>query len=1081
MNAFIKRFIPNRIKRFIGRSINSLSPKNDTGGNMEAVNPIEEKKNNGDLLFSYPEIEKQNFVIPVSSVNVVANRNEKVLLFIERGAAQTNSDWLMNILAKKTAFIVFKAKNDYEEFIQASKFTVAQKKRISFVQRMDVPMEEAINTKADSYSDSILETFQSFFTETDTAELSRHFKLMKATISDRLIPWMRTEYFLSSLIKEEEIDQFYYVGNGAIAANLLAFSLQKDSRVKARILEPNRSWLTVKSVDLLNVLKSSTPPLGRTAVIRHVIVGDRELTGEYIAIMEMVKDNQDTDFMDMLDQLEKDTNKKILFIRTTDKRLTVTSKNIDFLLPKNMPDDLPLQKEYASGLDFSLNRLIKEGFAVSPSEGFLTLYAVVNCRRAIHQILRNGYALKTDLDSVVKIAKVTGRVQRPGRSLSHDFVNDFLKDAPAIKIRKKTPFDEVLRKVNSQIEVHSLIDLAVEKEEKTLLFIESGASKGSYNWMQSLLEQDHVLIVFKAKRDFLDFSEKSKPTEEMAGRIHYIQGIDPGLDEKIYATGDEYADSITGLLQKNFSSSVYKEFAKTIPSVKVSVSDRLVPFIRNVYFLTNLIKKNGIKKYVHVGSDQVSTNIIAFALQLSCAVESFILDLGNKNLSGQADVFDFAWQSAQPMKNNRITRYDFSEHNWKSSESVIFVGNFKDPQYRETLLPVLKRYTDRTDKEVFVVAPSVDDIENNSRNVHFLKLSSGPDVLPGSVEFELLLDESLNLFIESGYGRSSGEGIMRLYVALNNRRTLFRVLRECYSLKDEIDKLSSTSKISAIVSNPGRLWMSQFLVGYLHHIPSVEIQSGTISKSRRYKKLNSHKFLAIDDYSKSVYVDYLKNDPNDVVIVGSPRIDAKLEGIRKFTQSESRAEIAACNDSYNILCVATQPYGIEIMSSMVTEAAIFVRKNPNWFLLITMHPNETVAYENAYQSILGTFGITDRASISRKNVYHNLNASDAVITYFSTTGLEAFCLDKPVFTFRSPDYLTVPFDLVELGVARPFMSSDDLSVYLAEGFVQENLSEGLVRLRDGRSVERICNYIEGMIGQQEQPFKNNSSGKKGNK
>ncbi|OCA87862.1 hypothetical protein A8F94_08465 [Bacillus sp. FJAT-27225] len=1077
MYTFIKRLLPNRIKRFIGISINRFFPKNDTGGNMEAAKRIETKKNSGSLLFSGPEIEKQNFAILVSSVNVVLKRNEKVLLFIERGAIKNNSDWLINILVKKTAFIVFKSKNDFEEFIQASNFTVEQKKRVTFIQRMATQVEEAIRAKANSYSDSILENLQSYFSGTDIAEISNDLQSMKAAISDRLVPWLRNEYFLSSLVTESEIDQVYYVGNGTIAANLLAFRLQKGSRMKARILEPNSSWLTVKSVDLLNVLKLSAPPLGRTAVTRYMIAGDRELTGEYIALMETKKDYEDTDFDEMLNQLEKDTNKKLLFIRTADNHLPVKSKNVDFLLPKSMPDDLPLQKEYATGLDVSLNRLIKEGFAASSHEGIVTLYAVVNCRRAIHQILRQGFAIKRDIDSVVKKAKITSRVQRQGRSLSHDFVNHYLKDVPSIKIRKKTPFDKVLREANNSIKVHSLIDLDIGKEEKTLLFIESGASKASYNWVHSLMEQDNVLLVFKAKRDFLDFSEKSKPNKDLAGRIHYIQGIDPELDEKIYAIGDEYADAITSLLQKNLCTSVYHEFAKTIPWVKVSVSDRLVPFIRNVHFLASLIKKNGIKKYIHVGTDLLSTNIITFVLQQRCNVEPFILDISNKNWGEKVDLFDFAWELSQPLRNSRITSYDFSEHREKMSESVLFVGNFKDPQYRETLLPILNRFTGRTNKEVFVITPAVDDFDKNNLNVHFLTPSVQMDELPGGEEFEQLLDESLNRFIESGFEQKTGEGLLRLYVAINNRRALFRVLRECFSLKAQIDTLSPTSKISAIVSNPGRLWVSQFLVGYLQHIPSVEI-GGVISKSRRYKKPHSHKFLAIDDYSKSVYVDYMKIDPSNVEIVGSPRIDAKLEVIRGFTQSESRMEIAFYDDRYKILCVATQPYGTEIMTSMVTVAAKFVVENPDWFLLITMHPNETVSYENAYQSILSSFGIRDRASISRKNVYHNLNASDAVITYFSTTGLEAFCLDKAVFAFRSADYPTVPFDLCEFGVARPFMSSEDLSGYLSDGFIQENLTEGLLRLRDGRSVERICKYIEGMIEQQEQPVKYNSFGKK---
>ena len=160
-----------------------------------------------------------------------------------------------------------------------------------------------------------------------------------------------------------------------------------------------------------------------------------------------------------------------------------------------------------------------------------------------------------------------------------------------------------------------------------------------------------------------------------------------------------------------------------------------------------------------------------------------------------------------------------------------------------------------------------------------------------------------------------------------------------------------------------------------------------------------------------------------------------------------------------VLCLATQPYGIDIMTNMVKIAFSFVSSQDDWFLLVSMHPNESSVFENSYKSILRHALIDGYATISHGNIYHNLNASDHVVTYFSTAGLEAFSLGKSVSSYRPADNLAVPFDLCDLGIAKPFTTTQELTNLILNKTEESNLSEGLKRLRDGKSVERITKYI----------------------
>ena len=610
------------------------------------------------------------------------------------------------------------------------------------------------------------------------------------------------------------------------------------------------------------------------------------------------------------------------------------------------------------------------------------------------------------------------------------------------------------------VDLLSLVDIS-RSDTLFLVFVDSGAARKSYSDLVEVLYDEHSHILFKVKNDYSDFfkflNDSNLQIESFSERVFYLSTIDADIDDTVYGIADEYSDFLVKELSSRFSNSTSLScLADYLVFLRVTISDRLVGWVRSVIFLERFIRSRNISRFYMYGGGGIDGNILAFCVPAEGS-SVFNVNAASKLLRG--DLRSFVSRHWQPASRSIVTRYEMSDAYEDSSDIILFVGNLKDPQYKETNEPIISALAGRAEKKIVVISSHAHQSES-LENCHFVSPSLESDRFHAIDELNSLIDDVVDSFVLSGLDEGEREGLLRLYVAMNSRRSLQRLLRDCLDLKDQVDKVCSRSRVSAIASCPGRLWASQFLVGYLGpEVPSFEVQSGTLSMTSRYKRPNSKYILSVDDFSTRVYVDFLGVERVNVEVVGAPRIDSKLSYIRRYTQAESKTLIFGGGVEDKIICVATQPYGVEVMSSMVEVVADFVSKNLGWYLLISMHPNENSMYESSYRALLSSRLPQSRFSMSKGNIYHNLNASSKVVTYFSTSGLEAFCLDKDVFTYRPSSGAAVPFDLADLGVAFPFTSVDDFSSLMDRVRIEENMSEGLLRLKDGASIERICSAV----------------------
>ncbi len=649
------------------------------------------------------------------------------------------------------------------------------------------------------------------------------------------------------------------------------------------------------------------------------------------------------------------------------------------------------------------------------------------------------------------------------RALVEEVVNDssiFIKDFSKAKRGKTSRLRDRLDYLGYTVNLSSSND-TVHANAPFLIYVESGAAKNKYSEIICLASCEFAYILFKVKADYSEFIsslvDANLSVEDFSARTFYLPTIDSAIDDMVYNIADEYSDMLLLQLAERFSNSQYLyQISSYLKFLRVTTSDRLVGWVRSVRYVQKFVEDRAVSRLYMYGGGGIDGNILAFCIN---NVISSVVQVNAAAGLQVGDLNNLVSRQWQPVNRSIVTRYAMSDEGKKSSDVIFFVGNLKDPQYKETNEPVIEALASKTNKRIVVLSSHPCQLECSS-NLSIISPMLEGDLFQGVDELNSIIDDVVDDFVLSGFDICKDEGLLRLYASMNARRSLQRLLRDCIDLKGQVDKVSSSCRVSAIVSCPGRLWVSQFLVGYLgDSVPTFEIQSGTLSMTTRYKKPNSKYILAVDDYSSRVYIDFLGVEKTFVEVVGAPRIDSKLSCIRTFTSSDSGELVFGEKKKDKVICIATQPYGVEIMTSMVEIVAEFVARNVGWVMIVSMHPNENSMYENSYRSVLTSRLDLSRYIISRGNIYHNLNASSKVVTFFSTSGLEAFCLDKDVLTYRPENGLAVPFDLAELGVASPFSNIDDFTVLVSEKRLGRSFSEGLSRLKDGNSIGRICNAV----------------------
>lgn len=157
-----------------------------------------------------------------------------------------------------------------------------------------------------------------------------------------------------------------------------------------------------------------------------------------------------------------------------------------------------------------------------------------------------------------------------------------------------------------------------------------------------------------------------------------------------------------------------------------------------------------------------------------------------------------------------------------------------------------------------------------------------------------------------------------------------------------------------------------------------------------------------------------------IVITGQPAIEATLK-VDSNVIDRKKVEFGL-NDKYKHCVVFFSQNGID-QTLFYEELNRAAKKMKNVLFVIKLHPNQSpLEYDNRYE---------ENVKICNDTAAIYLNIADLAITTFSTTGLEAALLGKPLLVIDRKDNNS-GMDYVEMGIAEELLTYSELSTKIED-------------------------------------------------
>jgi CDP-glycerol glycerophosphotransferase (TagB/SpsB family) len=197
------------------------------------------------------------------------------------------------------------------------------------------------------------------------------------------------------------------------------------------------------------------------------------------------------------------------------------------------------------------------------------------------------------------------------------------------------------------------------------------------------------------------------------------------------------------------------------------------------------------------------------------------------------------------------------------------------------------------------------------------------------------------------------------------------------------------------------------------NIPTIAIQHGVntetwisyVHNPEHINGKNSNLNFPIPDHlcvwsenAKSNLIKYGNFPSSTPIVTGDPKSDFLSEAIKNFDSKQIKLSIKIPNDK-KIILFATQKLPNPKEKDLITNSIFRAMSQlENSFLVVKVHPNESdLTY---YENIAKKLNIKNFLILQSHNLYELIFISDAVIVSYSTVGIEAMRLKKPVISMN---------------------------------------------------------------------------------
>jgi len=255
-------------------------------------------------------------------------------------------------------------------------------------------------------------------------------------------------------------------------------------------------------------------------------------------------------------------------------------------------------------------------------------------------------------------------------------------------------------------------------------------------------------------------------------------------------------------------------------------------------------------------------------------------------------------------------------------------------------------------------------------------------------------------------------------------------------------------------------------------IKTLIVQHGTPNKYSLhcFAPFEADRFAAWGDFTKEFLVEN-GVEPERIVVTGGPVFDKTVS--LKPDKGKIYTELGIGPDSKKVIVFTTQGQGAgfrpstEEIEAGITETIKAASQYQDVLLLFQAHPGQNVEdIQKVAQQI--------DHSTARVIKYHDTESlmavSDGVITFFSTTAIDALILGKPLLLINLTDDREF-FPFVPMGAAFGAYAKEEIIPAFKKLIESpEELKDGrekaipyMVYKTDGKSLERVLNLIERLL------------------
>lgn|GEM_PF-3766998 len=623
--------------------------------------------------------------------------------------------------------------------------------------------------------------------------------------------------------------------------------------------------------------------------------------------------------------------------------------------------------------------------------------------------------------------------------------------------------------------------LADGRDRKLIIFLERQADYSFlFDYMKNNDEAANAYIYFPYTNLMSQLIlAADKAGLEIEDQLLPYSTISLDYDNEIYKAALRFSEVYIDSIRLN-SNRIYGTRDQFVPlsskrAATIRLHDQVVSRLRFFYELNQHLKKYRPGKIIYAPSKGQPAQIVKNLLEKICGDCDVTMLTDHLLVPHDIDPLFMSTKASAFCAKRPLRLPSLADNKVRIPRGALsFVVNSIDKQYGHTLKPMLPILLEKeTSCAVFnfMSGHTPDWLESEElkphlktrRLVYYQKQPDRP-ALHYTQKERRLMEASASHF--EHVIQSQFEPELKIYASMISAYiagfgfSLISLIKEYTQFFTPIIKRSS-----ALVLMPGRALEAGIATGIAveRKVPNIEI-IGILSKTNRYVTPIAQEAFCIEPYSASVLTDFLDMPKESVKVTGGVKIEYGLSSARKLSQADARSQIPEFQNilDQKILMLASQPIDISYASQIAEMAILACKTAGDINLVIKLHPNETDTRESVYAALAKKHNFTRLIVLKNTPVMNVVVACDIMSTYFSTVGLEAFALKRPVICLN-PFQDTVPFDLVEMGVAAEAKSATELLQKIKDILSNSNDTLAyhplLEAVRDGKAIERVTDML----------------------